>query len=89
MMTGLRSQHTSLGKILFTNGYYDFKESIFVSSELNGFDPNIVFYCRIDHDFTHFDDSDMEYIETIKHRLLDYLWEKKWGIMSSLTWLVD
>jgi hypothetical protein len=65
----LRSQHTSLGKILFTNGIYDFRKSVFISSELNGFDPEIVFYCRIDHEFTHFSDDDMEYIETIKNRL--------------------
>jgi phage/plasmid-associated DNA primase len=65
----MRSQLTSLGKILFTNGIYDFRKSIFISSELNGFDPEIVFYCRIDHDFKHFGDDDMEYIETIKNRL--------------------
>jgi hypothetical protein len=65
----LRSQHKSLGKILFTNGIYDFRKSIFISSELNGFDPEIVFYCRIDHDFTHFSDDDMAYIETIRERL--------------------
>jgi hypothetical protein len=65
----MRSQHTSLGKILFMNGYYDFKKSVFEPSEINGFDPNIVFHCRIDHEFTHFDDADDQYIETIKHRL--------------------
>jgi hypothetical protein len=65
----LRSQYTSLGKILFTNGYYNFKKSVFESSKINDFDPNIVIHCRIDHDFNHFDGADEEYIETVKHRL--------------------
>ena len=61
----LRSQHTSLGKILFTNGFYDFRKSVFNHE----FDPKVVFHCRIDHAFTHFDSDDMAYMETIKQRL--------------------
>ena len=63
----LRSHHTSLGKILFTNGYYDFHTSIFTPS----FNPNVVFYCRIDHDYldNDFTDDDYLYMFSIQKRL--------------------
>lgn len=37
------TQHTSRGKLLYTNGYYDMSESVFYDH----FDPNIVFWERI------------------------------------------
>lgn len=64
----MRSQHTSLGKILFTNGHYDFINNSFHNNN-DGFDPDIVFYCRIDHAFTEFDSDDMAYMKTIQERL--------------------
>jgi hypothetical protein len=65
----LRTQHTSLGKILFLNGYYDFQKGLFYAVEEYGYNPDIVFHCRIDHDFDHFNDDDIEYMRTIKGRL--------------------
>ena len=35
----------------------------------NGFDPEIVFVYRIDHDFCHFTDEDMDYMNTTQERL--------------------
>jgi hypothetical protein len=58
----MRSQNTSLGKVLFTNGHYDFFNSVFHY-------PDIVFMNKIDHDFTHFYDDDIEYMQSIKERL--------------------
>jgi hypothetical protein len=60
-----QSQSSSLGKILFENGYYDFKTQIFNDI----FNPEFVFFGKIHHSFTPFDDDDMEYIESIKQRL--------------------
>ena len=61
-----KSQPTSLGKILFENGYYVFNENIFYHE----FDPNIVFFGRIHHSYIEdIEDADMDYIETIKQRL--------------------
>ena len=59
-------QESSLGKILFNNGYYDFHKEFFYPKEEYGFDPNIVFMGKIQHDF---EDFDMEYINDIKQRL--------------------
>jgi hypothetical protein len=35
----------------------------------NGFNPDIVFMYRMDHDFTDFTDEDKEYMESIRQRL--------------------
>jgi phage/plasmid-associated DNA primase len=73
----MRTQNTSLGKILFKNGYYDFGRSVFVEGSIigkedkteNGYNPEIVFYNRIDHIFTEFSVEDNDYMETIRERL--------------------
>lgn len=63
------NQTSSLGKILFTNGYYDFKKGKFYEKDKDGFNhPEIVFMDRINRDFDPFTDEEMEYIDTIKHR---------------------
>lgn len=56
---------SSLGKILFNNGYYDFKKCKFYDK----FNPDIVFFGKIHHNFEHFTDEDMVYIKDIKQRL--------------------
>lgn len=62
-------QYSSLGKILFTNGYYDFKEGKFYEKGKDGFDaPQILFMNRINRSFDAFDDDDVDYIEDIKKR---------------------
>lgn len=55
---------SSLGKILFNNGYYDYKEQLFYDT----FNPEILFFGKIHHDFSHFSDLDIEYMEDIKKR---------------------
>lgn len=73
----MRTQNTSLGKILFKNGYYDFGRSVFVEGSIiskedeteNGYNPEIVFYNRIDHNYVPFSVEDNQYMETIRQRL--------------------
>jgi len=57
---------SSLGKILFTNGYYDFHKEFFFDKETHGFNPDILFMGRIHYDFVTFD---THYMEDIKKRL--------------------
>ena len=61
-----RAQTSSLGKILFTNGYYDGKLSSFISFDNETFDNSIVFWGRIHRDF----DSDLDetYLDDIRER---------------------
>ena len=62
-------QYSSLGKILFTNGYYDFKLGQFVEIDETGFNfPHILFMGKINRPFEHFSDDDMQYMESIKKR---------------------
>jgi len=60
-----RVRSSSLGKVLFTNGYYDFHKKEFY----NSFDPNIVFMGRIHHAFEKFDEDDLTYMDSIIDRL--------------------
>lgn len=60
-----QSQSSSLGKILFENGYYDFTEQKFYDK----FNSKYVFFGKIHHKFTAFSDEDLEYMESIKQRL--------------------
>ena len=60
-----QSQSSSLGKILFNNGYYDFDTQIFHDK----FNPEYVFFGKIHHAFTSFEDDDMVYMESIKQRI--------------------
>ena len=59
-----QSQYTSLGKILFNNGYFDLK-----TEKFENFDPNVVFFGKIHQSFTEFDDDDMEYMNDLERRL--------------------
>jgi len=64
-----QGQYSSLGKILFGNGYYDFKEEKFYSIDENGFNPDIVFMGKIHHDLEPSNEEDLEYIQSVKQRL--------------------
>lgn len=64
-----QKQYTSLGKILFDNGYYDFKKEFFYDKEEHGFNPEIVFMGKIHHNFVPFDEEELEYMEDVKQRL--------------------
>lgn len=66
---------SSLGRILFTNGYYDFYKSIFFKFGDKDYDNSIIFIEQIPHDFIPLTD-DIEnnfiaedYINSIKKRL--------------------
>lgn len=63
------AQASSLGKILFENGYYDFKKQMFYPFDHEDFDKSIVFTGKIYHSFTPFNEEDMLYIESIQERL--------------------
>jgi hypothetical protein len=62
-------QNSSLGKLLFNNGYFDLKEQKFYSKEEHKFNPNILFMGKIHHDWTAFNDEEMDYMNDIQRRL--------------------
>lgn len=64
-------QYSSLGKLLFKNGYFDAVEGRFYDQETYGFNPDIVFFANIPHDFEQFSDEDMEYMESVRTRLFE------------------
>ena len=64
-----QKQYSSLGKILFNNGYFDFKSGLFYSKNEHGFNPNILFMGKIHHDFEALNDDDIIYMNSIKQRL--------------------
>ena len=88
-----RTEISSLGKILFLNGHYDFRRSKFMTGHKmrptdkdnvnteneNGFNPDIVFFYRIDHNCEEFTDEEMTYMKTIKKRLFTLPLGKKVG----------
>jgi len=61
-----QKQYSSLGKIHFVNGHYDFKKQQFFSKAEFGFNPDIVFMGKIHH---HFEPFYTEYIDSIKQRI--------------------
>jgi phage/plasmid-associated DNA primase len=60
-----QSQSSSLGKILFNNGYLDMKTGDFHET----FDPNIVFFYKINQDWEQFYDDDLEYMRSVERRM--------------------
>ena len=63
---------SSLGKILFDNGYWDFKASEFHETGSEAFDTSIIFVEKIPYKFRHIDtmsESELDYINSIKKRL--------------------
>lgn len=64
------TQFTSLGKLLFNNGYYDFITEKFYKKDDEGFtNSEIVFTGKIYHDFEPFTDDEMEYMDDVQQRL--------------------
>jgi hypothetical protein len=59
------NETSSLGYILFNNGYYDFKNNLFEEK----FNKDILFLTSIDSDFVGLTDDDVEYMETILKRI--------------------
>jgi phage/plasmid-associated DNA primase len=60
---------SSVGKILFTNGYYDFKAECFYDFKHEEFDSSIVFLEQIHYDFTILTEKENEMMETYKEQL--------------------
>ncbi len=61
---------SSLGKLLFNNGYLDTRNGIkFYSKEEYGFNPDILFMGKIDKDYEPFNEEQMQYVNDIKQRL--------------------
>jgi hypothetical protein len=64
---------SSLGYILFNNGYWDFKNSCFHENGSETFDNDIVFIEKISYDFNHTlsleDDDELDYINSVQKRL--------------------
>lgn len=58
-------QYSSLKKLLFKNGYFDAEQGKFFKE----FNPDIVFFAQIPHDFEEFTEEDMEYMADVKNRL--------------------
>ncbi len=68
------SENSSLGKLLFNNGYYDLKETKFYQKdEKTGFqfmaESKIVFFGKIHHDFEEPTKDNLTYIEYVKKTL--------------------
>jgi phage/plasmid-associated DNA primase len=62
-------ENSSLGYLLFNNGYLNMKEGLFHSKEEEGFNPEIVFFGKIYQDWLSFTEEQMEYIYDIRDRL--------------------
>ena len=58
---------SSLGYILFTNGYYDFKKSIFLPFDNELYNHDIIFLEQIPYPFVKCDDK--EYLQSVKKRM--------------------
>lgn len=63
----LDTQYSSLGKLLFNNGYFDMREGHFYEKKY--FKPEIVFFGKINRDFIEPNEKDLEYIDDLEHRL--------------------
>lgn len=64
---------SSLGFVLFNNGYWDFKNGCFFENGCDDYDNNIVFMEKIAYDFNHTlsleDDDELDYINSVHKRL--------------------
>jgi hypothetical protein len=68
----VRKEKSSLGMLLFNNGYLDIKTKFkFYNKEDFPFNPDIVFMERILKDFIPFDEEQVEYMETIRKRFFN------------------
>ena len=61
-----KTENSSLGYLLFSNGYIEMKTMKFYSKEKDGFNPDIVFYGRINRPFKKVKARD---IETLRQKL--------------------
>ena len=64
-----RTQRTSLGYLLYKNGWMDLKPGKFYSSAEYEYSPEIVFTYALNHDFVTPIENDLLYMKTIRERL--------------------
>lgn len=64
-----KSVKSSLGKILFTNGYYDFKQELFYPFDHENYDHSIVFLEQIYYDYTVLSNEERDNMEKYKQQL--------------------
>lgn len=64
-----QNQLSSLKKLLFRNGYFDAAEGKFYHKDVHGFNPDILFFACIPHDYEEFDEEELAYMASIKQRL--------------------
>ena len=65
-----QTNNSSLGKLLFNNGYLDLKEQIFHEKGPYGFTHHhIVFFAKIEQDFGHLCEQDIVYMNDVQQRL--------------------
>lgn len=64
-----QNQLSSLKKLLFRNGYFDAEEGKFFHKDVHGFNPNILFFACIPHDYQEPDEEELVYMDSIKQRL--------------------
>lgn len=63
------AQASSLKKILFENGYYNFEKQMFYPFDHEDFDKSIIFTGKIYHSFEAFTSEEMDYMNSIQERL--------------------
>jgi hypothetical protein len=66
---------SSLGKLLFNNGYYDLKQKKFYTE----FNPSIVFHGKIHFDWEELNEEELEYMDSIRERLFHLTLGQKMG----------
>lgn len=77
-----QNQNSSLGKILFNNGYYDMTNGIFYpkNKKTNEFESSdIIFFGKIYRDFNEPTEEDKVYMEDIKYRYFEQSLTKEEG----------
>jgi phage/plasmid-associated DNA primase len=64
-----RTETSSLGYLLYKNGWYDLRNNVFYPSTTNAYNPDIVFTYAIEHDYVLPDAEQLDYMEDIRKRL--------------------
>ncbi len=76
---------SSLGKLLFNNGYFDFTRKVFIPKDkVNdvdeyGFNPKFVFMVKIDHDWDYTINDDSDYVKDVRRKLFYQTYSKEVG----------
>lgn len=74
-----RTEMSSVGYLLFNNGYYNMLEGKFYNIKENSYNPEIVFYKKINRDFVYDDETKKEENEKNIQMVLDEIFYKVMG----------